>query len=144
MAYLDDTYSETIIARNKRDYVWIMARTPSIPQAVYDAMVDRVRTLGYATEALRRVPQKWPEPGRQGRLVNPVSPATRAARSLLPFCRPSVLGLCQHQLCDTDRALAEGTIAIGQIELPQADEVFAEVFCAHLFKARHESLTPCA
>ena len=31
--YLTDDYSQTIIGRNKRDYVWIMARTPEIPAA---------------------------------------------------------------------------------------------------------------
>ncbi|HEY0749069.1 MAG TPA: lipocalin family protein [Steroidobacteraceae bacterium] len=63
VAHLDDNYSETIIARNKRDYVWIMARTPSIPQQDYDALVERVRQLGYSTETLRKVPQQWPELG---------------------------------------------------------------------------------
>jgi len=29
IAYVDPDYSETIIARNNRDYVWIMARTPN-------------------------------------------------------------------------------------------------------------------
>ena len=64
VAYLDADYRETIIARNKRDYVWIMARTPSIPQVDYDALVDRVRQLGYSTQNLRRVPQQWPESGQ--------------------------------------------------------------------------------
>ena len=61
VAYLDDQYDETIIARNKRDYVWIMARTPSISQAEYAALVERVRQLGYSTKDLRKVPQQWPE-----------------------------------------------------------------------------------
>jgi apolipoprotein D and lipocalin family protein len=61
IAYLDDKYSETIIARDKRDYVWIMARTPSIPQADYDAMVARVKQMGYSLDDLRKVPQQWPE-----------------------------------------------------------------------------------
>ena len=61
VAYLDDGYRETIIARNKRDYVWIMARTPSIPQTDYDGLVERVRNLGYSTQNLRKVPQQWPE-----------------------------------------------------------------------------------
>ena len=39
ISYLDDSYSVTIIARSKRDYVWIMARTPSIPDAEYARLV---------------------------------------------------------------------------------------------------------
>jgi apolipoprotein D and lipocalin family protein len=64
VAYLDDNYSETIIARDKRDYVWIMARTPTIPQADYDALVARVKQLGYSVEDIRKVPQAWPETGK--------------------------------------------------------------------------------
>lgn len=63
IAYLDDSYSETIIARNKRDYVWIMARTPNIPQAAYQALLARVARLGYPLSAIAKVPQRWPADG---------------------------------------------------------------------------------
>jgi apolipoprotein D and lipocalin family protein len=63
VAYLDDSYSQTIIARDKRDYVWIMARTPTIPQADYDALVARVKAMGYSVPDIRKVPQAWPETG---------------------------------------------------------------------------------
>ena len=56
---LDADYSQTVIARNKRDYVWIMARTPSIPEADYAGMVARIGAWGYDTSKLRRVPQRW-------------------------------------------------------------------------------------
>jgi len=62
IAGLDAGYSQTIIARNARDYAWIMARTPTIPPADYDAAVVQLRALGYAIDDLRRVPQQWPEP----------------------------------------------------------------------------------
>jgi apolipoprotein D and lipocalin family protein len=61
IAYLDDNYSQTIIARDKRDYVWIMARTPTISQSDYDAMVARVKAMGYDLKDLRKVPQQWPD-----------------------------------------------------------------------------------
>ena len=61
VAYLDPQYSQTIIARDKRDYVWIMARTPTIPAADYDALVARVKAMGYNVADLRKVPQSWPE-----------------------------------------------------------------------------------
>jgi apolipoprotein D and lipocalin family protein len=38
-----------------------MARTPTIPQADYDALVERVRQMGYKMSDLRKVPQQWPE-----------------------------------------------------------------------------------
>jgi apolipoprotein D and lipocalin family protein len=63
VAYLKDDYSEVIVARDARDYTWVMARTPTVPQADYDALVARVKALGYSLKDLRKVPQQWPEQG---------------------------------------------------------------------------------
>ncbi len=59
IAYLDENYQRTIIARNARDYVWIMARTPQISDANYVEMTDFVKNLGYDMSKLRKVPQDW-------------------------------------------------------------------------------------
>ena len=59
IAYLDDNYQRTIIARNARDYVWIMARTPQISEENYREMTDFVKNLGYDMSKLRKVPQDW-------------------------------------------------------------------------------------
>jgi apolipoprotein D and lipocalin family protein len=61
VAYLNDDYTQTIVARDARDYTWIMARTPTIPQADYEALVSRVMNLGYLRAGIRKVPQAWPE-----------------------------------------------------------------------------------
>ena len=58
IVYLDDDYSQTIIGRSKRDYVWIMARTPEIPEADYLKLVDIVATEGYDISQIRKVPQQ--------------------------------------------------------------------------------------
>lgn len=58
---VDPAYSLTIIGRSARDYAWIMARNPSIPDQRYDAAVARLQALGYDVSKLRRVPQRWPE-----------------------------------------------------------------------------------
>lgn len=58
ISYLDDGYTQTIIARNARDYVWIMARTPEIPAADYARHVEQLRAWGYDITKLRRVPQR--------------------------------------------------------------------------------------
>jgi apolipoprotein D and lipocalin family protein len=58
IAYLDPGYSETIIARSKRDYAWIMARTPQISEAAYAADVERLKAMRYDVSKLRRVPQQ--------------------------------------------------------------------------------------
>lgn len=60
IVYLDEAYRRTIIGRTARDYAWIMARTPEIPESEYRHLVDVLRSRGYATEQLRRVPQRWP------------------------------------------------------------------------------------
>lgn len=64
VAYLKDDYSQTIVARDARDYTWIMARTPTISQADYDALIERARQLGYPAGDIRKVPQAWPESGQ--------------------------------------------------------------------------------
>ena len=58
--YLDEAYAQTIIGRTKRDYVWIMARTPTIPEADYQRLVDLLAREGYDVSKLQKVPQRWP------------------------------------------------------------------------------------
>ncbi len=60
ITYLSDDYSQTVVSRQKRDYVWIMARTPAIPAADYELLVSLVAAQGYDTSKLQRVPQRWP------------------------------------------------------------------------------------
>lgn len=57
--YLDDDYSVTVIGRNKRDFVWIMAREPQIDEARYRELVAFIASVGYDTGDLRKVPQRW-------------------------------------------------------------------------------------
>jgi apolipoprotein D and lipocalin family protein len=58
---VDKDYQITVIGRSDRDYAWIMARTPAIPEIAYQAAVMRLKELGYSVDNLRRVPQRWPE-----------------------------------------------------------------------------------
>lgn len=59
IVYLDADYSKTIIGRNKRDYVWIMAREPAISSAEFKELVEIVGALGYDTTKIEGVPQRW-------------------------------------------------------------------------------------
>ena len=59
IVYLDDDYTQTIVGRQKRDFVWIMARTPTISESDYERLVSIVESLGYKTSDLVRVPQRW-------------------------------------------------------------------------------------
>src|SRR5690606_27065833 len=39
IVYVNSDYSQTIIGRLKRDYVWIMARTPRLPEEDYQHLL---------------------------------------------------------------------------------------------------------
>ena len=64
VAYLNADYSQVIVARDARDYVWVMARTPEVSPADYDALLARVQAMGYALDKIRKVPQSWPQAKR--------------------------------------------------------------------------------
>jgi len=57
--YLDDDYSVTVIGRNKRDFVWIMARDSEITEQAYNELVEFIVSVGYDASELQRVPQQW-------------------------------------------------------------------------------------
>ncbi|WP_038051097.1 lipocalin family protein [Thioalkalivibrio sp. ALJ1] len=59
IVYLDEDYSQTVIGRSKRDYVWIMAREPEMPEEDYQSILAYLDELGYDTDAIQRVPQRW-------------------------------------------------------------------------------------
>jgi apolipoprotein D and lipocalin family protein len=58
IAHVDPEYTETVIARTRRDYVWIMARTPTISAADYARLERLVAGLGYDVGRLEKVPQR--------------------------------------------------------------------------------------
>lgn len=60
MAYLKPDYSEMIVARDKRDYAWVFARTPRVSKADYETLTRQVGDMGYDTAKVRKVPQRWP------------------------------------------------------------------------------------
>ncbi len=57
---VDPGYTLTVIGREQRDYVWVMAREPSIADDRYRQTVAFIRQQGYDISKLRRVPQRWP------------------------------------------------------------------------------------
>jgi apolipoprotein D and lipocalin family protein len=59
IVYLDPDYTQTVIGREKRDYVWIMARQPTIPDSDYQRIVDFLAGEGYDTGKIQKVPQRW-------------------------------------------------------------------------------------
>jgi len=57
IVYVSEDYDRTIIGRSKRDYVWIMARTPQIPEDTYASLLAIVEEAGYDMSRVQKVPQ---------------------------------------------------------------------------------------
>ncbi len=57
IVYVDADYTMTVIGRQKRDFAWIMARTPQISEADYDRLRSLLASEGYDTGKLRKMPQ---------------------------------------------------------------------------------------
>jgi len=108
ISHVDANYTETIIARSARDYVWIMARTPKIDQTRYAELVKKVADMGYDTSKLVKIPQQakpvaappaaaapaMPTAERTAEIlasVPAVKPAELQARLAQPTGRPVVL-----------------------------------------------------
>ena len=58
IAWLSPDYAQVVIGREKRDYVWIMARTPRIPEADYRRIVAFLAEQGYDVTRVQKVPQR--------------------------------------------------------------------------------------
>ena len=56
--YVSENYEQTVIGRSKRDYLWIMARTPELAESEYAALVEFASAEGYDPSKIRRVPQQ--------------------------------------------------------------------------------------
>ena len=60
IVYLDEDYQRTIIGVPDRKYVWIMSRDPELSDAAYQELLDYVAHVGYDSEKVQSVPQRWP------------------------------------------------------------------------------------
>jgi apolipoprotein D and lipocalin family protein len=54
---LADDYSYAVVGHPGRDYLWILARTPTLAEASYQSIVARLRAHGYETSRLVRTLQ---------------------------------------------------------------------------------------
>lgn len=44
---LDPAYTLAAVSEPKREYLWILSRTPTVPRASYEALLDRLRAQGF-------------------------------------------------------------------------------------------------
>jgi len=61
IVFVAEDYSQTIIGRNQRDYIWIMARTPQISEEDYQQLLTKASEQGYEISEIQKVPQQWRE-----------------------------------------------------------------------------------
>src|SRR5512147_1624010 len=59
IVYVNADYTQTVIGREKRDYVWIMARRPTMPEADYQRILALLEREGYDIGKIQKVPQRW-------------------------------------------------------------------------------------
>ena len=59
VVYVANDYSYTIIARNKRDYVWLMSRNPEMDEETYSQAINFIEEIGYDIDKIVKVPHQW-------------------------------------------------------------------------------------
>jgi apolipoprotein D and lipocalin family protein len=54
---LDERYQLVAVSEPKREYLWVLSRTPEISAEAYDALTGRLKGQGFALERLERTRQ---------------------------------------------------------------------------------------
>jgi apolipoprotein D and lipocalin family protein len=65
-AYVDADYRYTIRCMADGNMVWVLARTPTIDEATYSDMLNRLARMGFHIDRVRRVPQSAGQIGLPG------------------------------------------------------------------------------
>jgi len=55
---VDSEYRWAVVGVPSKKWVWIMTRTKTLDPERYEQLVERIKTIGYPIERLRRVPQE--------------------------------------------------------------------------------------
>jgi apolipoprotein D and lipocalin family protein len=64
--YVDPDYQTALVGYPGRGYGWVFARTPTIDEATYQSLLNRLRDQGYDISQFRRVPQTPQQVGNPG------------------------------------------------------------------------------
>jgi apolipoprotein D and lipocalin family protein len=54
---LDPEYKYAVVGEPKRKYLWILSRSPEMDPAVYDGILERLKTIGYDPSKLMKTSQ---------------------------------------------------------------------------------------
>ncbi len=63
---MDPGYQWTVVGHPSRRYGWIMARSKSLPEGTYEAILKRLQIQGYDPSLFRKVPQLPEQLGAPG------------------------------------------------------------------------------
>lgn len=63
---LDDEYQWTVVGHPSREYAWIMAREPELPQERYEALLDLLEARGFDASRLQKIAQRSAQVGQPG------------------------------------------------------------------------------
>lgn len=55
---LDPDYQLAAVSDSKREYLWVLSRTPQVQAATYEALLIRLKAQGFDTQKLEFTPQK--------------------------------------------------------------------------------------
>lgn len=58
---LDEDYQYAMVTSSSKNYLWILARTPTLDEQVYEQLLQTARDNGFDLSQLIKVPQDWPE-----------------------------------------------------------------------------------
>lgn len=51
----EENYQYALVTGENKDYLWILARQPDLDPAIYDELVKKAKSLGFATDKLIKV-----------------------------------------------------------------------------------------
>lgn len=55
--FLDEDYQATAVSTDDKKYLWIMSRTPQMPEPLYRTIMEKITELGFDTNKIVTVPQ---------------------------------------------------------------------------------------
>jgi apolipoprotein D and lipocalin family protein len=55
----EEKYSFALVTSDTKDYAWILSRTPQMDQALYNSLLAMLKSWGFKTELVSKVPQEW-------------------------------------------------------------------------------------
>ena len=66
VVYVDPDYKTALVGYPGHELAWVMSREPTMDDATYKGLLDRLTAAGYDASQLRKVPQFPEQQGKPG------------------------------------------------------------------------------